>query len=710
MALKAANGAVGQAIDTRDHPASIRNGNDPDEVVSFEDTLVVLPTFNELANLRPIVDGVLSTGCSVLIIDDNSPDGTGQVADDIAAANRRVQVLHRPTKLGLGSAYVAGFEHAINTGYRFVVEMDADGSHQVHDLSPLIAAARAASGLAIGSRYVSGGQTVGWSPRRRVMSRASNAICRLVFGQQLNDWTSGFRCYGTDSLRKVDLERIVSDGFSFQFELAHRYLAQGLPVIEVPISFRERAAGKSKASTREVIKAIRCVGRLISTRGVTRKDRDSESNEARLTPAIKASEVERESGRANNQPLKQAVIGVLAHNEEATIEVCLSAILAEPQVQSVVVVASGCTDRTEEIVRNVAVEDSRVDLIAEPQRSGKASAINLLLRATSQPIVVVLGGDVVFTPGSLRRLVEPLDDPSVGMTGCRPIPTNTRSGVVGHAVHILWALHHELSLRSPKLGEAISFRRPPQAINAFTLVDEATMEQLVLANGLELRYVADSVVRNHGPESLREFLAQRSRVYRGHLELVSQTGYRVSSMNARAVAMAAWRLLRRRSQPARYVLITIVLEGLARFSARLAGFGRPHHAGMWRPIVSSKRVLLSGHVLRAHHDGVHKTRFISQVDATVQHGNGRALIASFRLRVRRDDRITFDRGRLTIAIRGDAGSSEAVLERLQPLLAGFERAASTSGHARAQDAQAAGPGTPNVAETTAEAGLKGSRR
>jgi poly-beta-1,6-N-acetyl-D-glucosamine synthase len=241
-----------------------------------------------------------------------------------------------------------------------------------------------------------------------------------------------------------------------------------------------------------------------------------------------------------HHPIQSTVIGVLVHNEDSTIETCLRAILAErdgsAMVGSVLVIASGCTDLTEGIVQRIAAEDSRVRLIVEPQRTGKAGAINLLLRETSDPIVVVVGGDVLFAPGSLVRLLEPFADPSVGMTGARPIPTNARVGVVGNAVNLLWDMHHELSLHKPKLGEAVAFRRVLQTIDPETLVDEATMEHTILTKGLQLRYVPSAIVRNHGPETLREFLAQRTRVYRGHLALASATGYRVSSMDASATA------------------------------------------------------------------------------------------------------------------------------------------------------------------------------
>ena len=372
---------------------------------------------------------------------------------------------------------------------------------------------------------------------------------------------------------------------------------------------------------------------------------------------------------AKRHPLRSAVVGVLVHNEDPTIATCLDAILGErdgrEKVRSVLVVASGCTDETEEIVRRVARKDSRVRLISELQRSGKAAAINLLLRETSNPIVVVVGGDVVFAPGSLVKLLEPFRDPSVGMTGARPIPTNARVGVIGNAVNLLWDMHHELSLRQPKLGEAVAFRRVLRSIDPGTLVDEATMEHAILAQGLQLRYVPDAVVRNHGPESLREFLAQRVRIYHGHLALASTTGYRVSSMGGLAVASVVWRLWRRGQSPY-YILVTMALEVLARARARFERLSGGHpNDGIWQQVASSKRVVAKGHVLRKHHELLQRL-VLRPVLSARSRGvlGGRKMISNVRRLIRADDRIRSNRENLTITFPGDTNSARALTARL----------------------------------------------
>ena len=231
------------------------------------ESLVVLPTYNECENLESVVLAVLKRGHDVLVVDDNSQDGTGELANQLATRDRRVQVLHRSHKLGLGSAYVAGFRLALDQGYRFIMEMDADGSHHPEDLSRLIDAARRTNGVSIGSRYVKGGGALGWSLKRRALSKAANFYCRALLGRRLHDWTSGYRCYSADVFRSVGLDTILSDGFAFQIELAFECLEANVPVVEVPIHFKERALGKSKASDAEIAEALGCVVRLRTTRG-----------------------------------------------------------------------------------------------------------------------------------------------------------------------------------------------------------------------------------------------------------------------------------------------------------------------------------------------------------------------------------------------------------------------------------------------------------
>ena len=226
------------------------------------EALVVMPTFNERENLRKAVWGVRCAGYDLLVVDDNSPDGTGEVADELAASDPGVRVLHREGKLGLGSAYLAGFRWGLEQGYELLVEMDADGSHRPQHLSSIADAARRCGGLAIGSRYVKGGATVGWGPARWLLSYGANLYSRTVLSMATRDVTSGYRCYTRQLLQRLDLDSVEPQGYSFQIEMAYRCARLGVSLVELPIRFEDRMAGKSKVSAREIHKALLTVVRL----------------------------------------------------------------------------------------------------------------------------------------------------------------------------------------------------------------------------------------------------------------------------------------------------------------------------------------------------------------------------------------------------------------------------------------------------------------
>ena len=211
--------------------------------------VVVIPTYNERENLNSIVDRVRVSvpDAHVLVVDDNSPDGTGTLAHELAAADASIHVLHRTGKKGLGAAYIAGFRWALDEGFGAVVEMDADGSHQPEQLRFLLAALDR-SDLVIGSRWVPGSYVINWPKSRQLLSKSGNAYARLMLGTRLRDLTAGYRVYRDTALREIGLDNLQSQGYSFQVDLTMRALRAGLVVIELPITFVDRALGTSKMS------------------------------------------------------------------------------------------------------------------------------------------------------------------------------------------------------------------------------------------------------------------------------------------------------------------------------------------------------------------------------------------------------------------------------------------------------------------------------
>ncbi len=219
--------------------------------------VVIMPTYNERENLESTAARVRAAvpDADLLVVDDNSPDGTGDLADKLAAEDPHIQVLHRAGKAGLGAAYIAGFRWALGHGYGAIVEMDADGSHRPEEL-PRLLAALAGADLALGSRYVPGGSVLNWAKSRELLSRGGNTYARVMLGIKLKDATGGYRAYRAATLRRIALDEVESQGYCFQIDLARRAIQAGLVVVEVPITFVERVHGTSKMSRAIVLEAL----------------------------------------------------------------------------------------------------------------------------------------------------------------------------------------------------------------------------------------------------------------------------------------------------------------------------------------------------------------------------------------------------------------------------------------------------------------------
>jgi len=232
------------------------------------DAWLILPTYNEAENIEPIVNAALSVlgraapdAHRILIVDDGSPDGTGQIADQLATGHGAVEVLHRSEREGLGPAYLAGFRYALQRGAAYVMEMDSDFSHDPADLSRLLAAVRTAD-LVLGSRYVPGGGVSDWGIGRQLVSRGGSLYARLVLGLKVRDLTGGFKCFRREVLEAIDLPTVRSRGYGFQVELTDRAVRAGFRVVEVPIVFRERIRGSSKMTWRIAAEAALLVPKL----------------------------------------------------------------------------------------------------------------------------------------------------------------------------------------------------------------------------------------------------------------------------------------------------------------------------------------------------------------------------------------------------------------------------------------------------------------
>jgi glycosyltransferase involved in cell wall biosynthesis len=291
-------------------------------------------------------------------------------------------------------------------------------------------------------------------------------------------------------------------------------------------------------------------------------------------------------------------VGVMAYNEEANIAQAIATILAQRPAAAVVgelvVVASGCEDRTAAIVRDIASRESRVRLIEQPRREGKASAINLFIAAAQAPVLVMASADLVLEDGALQALLRHFEDPSVGMVGGRPTPVNGDATFLGHAVHLQWRLHDRIARESPKLGEIVAFRNVIDGIPLDSAVDEISIQALITQLGYRLVYEPEAVVYNRGPATLAELLRQRRRIYAGHLRVREQQRYAASTMSAWRVARA---LAGSRSFTTPRTLVwsigAVGLEAAARGLGRYdVARRRPHH--VWEVSGTTKRQIAEG--------------------------------------------------------------------------------------------------------------------
>ena len=291
-------------------------------------------------------------------------------------------------------------------------------------------------------------------------------------------------------------------------------------------------------------------------------------------------------------PRLDCSVGLMAHNEEGNIANAIEAVLAHPptfgELVELIVVASGCTDRTTDIVASLALEDPRIRLVVQERRAGKASAINLFIAAARAPILVLVNGDNIVTPGAIDALVEQLQDQAVGMVGGKPIPVNDDDTFLGYVVHLLWRLHDQIARESPKLGEIVAFRNIVPSIPTDTAVDELSLQAVVTELGYRLVYEPSAVVYNCGPTTAADFLRQRRRIFAGHLRIAKSQGYAASTMSVTRIGRALLQSeLDNIARAPAWAAGAVALET----TARLLGYydflrRRPHH--IWTTVTTTK--------------------------------------------------------------------------------------------------------------------------
>jgi len=287
-------------------------------------------------------------------------------------------------------------------------------------------------------------------------------------------------------------------------------------------------------------------------------------------------------------------IGIMAYNEEANIGQLLDALIRQELttcgIKEIYVVASGCTDRTEEIVRNYMDVDNRITILVQEERKGKSSAINLFLTKASADIFILESGDTIPEKDTIEKLVTPFFNEKVGMTGGRPIPVNAENTFIGFTVNLLWNLHHRISLETPKLGELIAFRNIVSHIPADSAVDEASIEAIITNFGLKLCYVGDAHVYNKGPENIKDYLRQRRRVAAGHMHLCENQGYTVSTTSGGKIVKHLLNSMKWQFKTVIWTIGAVVLEIIGRGLGYYDLHIRKKNPFIWDIATSTKKV------------------------------------------------------------------------------------------------------------------------
>ena len=551
---------------------------------------IILPTYNEAEQLATLVRMIklLEQEFAIIIVDDNSPDGTGQLAENLAAELGNIFVIHREKKLGLGSALATGFKMALEKGYDPIITMDADLSHSPFYLNKMLKFSSNYD-LLIGSRYIRGVRVEGWRFRKLLLSKLANMYVAYIMVKPIWDFTSGFRVYAASFLRRIDLNSLPRGGYLFQIHMIYLAYALRLRVKEVSFVFKDTEYSISKLDRRERWTTALRVWRyrapileIIRHLTFLRKDynRFVEEYEELLAP------VEFCKPKRPILPGTHRIsIGVMAYNEEENIANCLRALEKQEVsigvVEEIIVVSSGSTDRTDEIVREFEKRNPKIKLITEDKRRGKASAINLFLRYASGDIVVLESADTIPEPQTVDHLVKPFVNPNVGVVGAHPVPVNSRKTFIGYCVHKLWQLHHLLAMDTPKCGEMIAFLNVVERIPSFTAVDEAAIEAMFSEKGYEIRYVPEAIVHNKGPETLKDYIKQRKRIALGHKHLMATKGYQVSTYKSLHIFHYVFKTMDWNPKGLLYMTGLILVEAYCRVLANINFHFRDHNPYIW---------------------------------------------------------------------------------------------------------------------------------
>jgi len=562
--------------------------------------LVIIPVLNEAGTVASLITEAVEycNNCDVLIVDGGSTDGTISIVEGTSSEFPNVRLfVQSGVRRGYGDALAHGFQVAIQDDYDPIITMDADGSHDPVYIPDLLTHSEDHD-LVIGSRYINGVRVEGWRFRKLLMSKLGNMFVSYVLVKPIWDFTSGYRCYRRRLVEQLRLEALNPHTAAAQIQLVHFAFHNRYMVKEIPVIFRERKFGRSKFGGYPKWRAFFTVLKhraplLEIIRHLTylhkEYERYVEEYEELLNPARL-----KNGGAFELKEHYDVSVGVMAHNEEEMIGRCLEGLLSQEipngKIVEIIVVSSGSTDETNEIVRRMSQVDPRVKLITQNARLGKASAINEYLADACGDILILESADTFTEPDTVANLIEPFSCHKTGVVGAHPIPVNDDRTFVGYCVHKLWDLHHQLALCTPKCGEMIAFRNLIVRIPEYTAVDEAAIESIFAHHGFTMAYAGDAIVHNKGPENVREFVRQRKRIAAGHRHLRASTGHEVATQSARRIFRFLVKGQSLHPKLLFYTGLLIFIEAVSRMLGGIDYYLRDRNPFIWDISQTTKRM------------------------------------------------------------------------------------------------------------------------
>ncbi len=572
-----------------------------DETNGQSATVVLIPTFNEVDNIAILLRKILRLypSLAILVVDGHSSDGTVGAVQEVIEAfpDRNIRLVEQDKRTGYGTGLCLGFAEALKENFEYIITMDGDLSHDPEYIKDFLAN-RQDFPLIIGSRYMNGVRVEGWQFRKLLFSKLANMYISYILVRPVWDFTSGYRLYHKNFLQHIDLNTLENQAYLIQVHLIYLAFKLHFHVKEIPIIFRDRYPGYSKIDQGARIKTMLSVLRyraplkeilhhLVFLKGDYKRFVD-EYEDLVNPPKLK------NHGQYEIKTHYTVSIGVLAYNEEKIITYCLEALqqqeLTMGTISEIYVVSSGSTDQTDEIVRQFSERDSRIKLVTQVSRSGKANAINEFLQRASADIAVIQSADTIADKNTLQKLIEPFSDGTIGMVGAHPVPVNSSHSFTDYCVNKLWQLHHLLALRHPKCGEMIAFRNIIAKIPDYTAVDEAVIEAIISRTKLNLAYAPQAIVHNKGPEKIKDFLLQRRRIATGHRHLKLTMQHRVATSQIGQI----WKyLLKTQTWTPRQIVFTILLifiEGYSRFMGCFDFYIKNSNPFIWDIADSTKKM------------------------------------------------------------------------------------------------------------------------